>query len=124
MGTIYRGFSTHEYIKNKTFKMTDLELVKIDLLNHIFTRRGERVMMPQYGTRIPDLAFEPLDDITISVLEEDLKSVFASDPRVSLVQLTTTPNYDTNSVTATATLLYIELNLTDSMDLNLIFEGN
>ena len=121
---LYRGYSSYQYQTSKTFKLTDIELVKMDLLNHIFTRRGERVMMPQFGTRIPDLAFEPLDDITLTVLEEDLRTVFGFDPRVKLLNLSINPAYDTYTVTATATLLYLELNTVDTLDLNLTFEGS
>lgn len=120
---IYRGFSSYEYQNKKTFKITDLELVKLDLLNNIYTRRGERVMMPTYGTRIPDLAFEPLDEVTIDIIREDLKQVFDNDPRVETLQLVLTPNYDANSIVASARLYYVELDLVDNMDINITFEG-
>jgi phage baseplate assembly protein W len=121
---LYRGFSSYEYQAKKTFSITDVELVKLDLLNHIFTRRGDRVMMPTFGTRIPDLVFEPLDAITLAVLEEDLRAVFTFDPRVKLLELVIDPQYDSNAVTASARLLYIELNLTGVLDINITFEGS
>ena len=121
---LYKGYSSHEYHANKTFSIRDVELVKLDLLNHIFTRRGERVMMPGFGTRIPDLAFEPMDNITLSILEEDLRTVFNFDPRVRLMELVITPTPDANSVTAAAKLLYVELNMVDTLDLNIVFEGS
>jgi phage baseplate assembly protein W len=120
---IYRGYSSFEYQKNKSFKINDIEAVKLDLLNHIFTRRGERVMMPRFGTRIPDLAFEPLDDITLLLLEEDLRQVVAFDPRVELLTLQLAPNYEENSVVARMRLQYVELNTVDSLDINITFEG-
>lgn len=118
---LYRGFSSHEYQTKKMFGIKDLELVKIDLLNHIFTRRGERVMTPTFGTRIPDIAFEPLDEVTLMIIEEDMRLVFNFDPRVKLVELTVTPNYDENSVVASATLYYVELNMTDRLHINIVF---
>lgn len=121
---LYRGFSSYEYERNKTFKINDLNLVKLDLLNHIYTRRGERVMMPTFGTRIPDLPFEPLDDITLEILRNDLLEVFNFDPRVEVLDLIITPDFDGNSVTAAARLLYIELNLIDDLNLNIVFEGD
>lgn len=121
---LYRGYSSYEYEANKTFNINDVELVKLDLLNHIFTRRGDRVMMPSFGTRIPDLAFEPMDEITLAVLEEDLRAVVAFDPRVELLDLVITPSYDTNSVTAAVRLLYIELDLTGDIDINITFEAS
>ena len=103
--------------------LTDIDLVTMDLLNHIYTRKGERVMMPNFGTRIPDLAFEPLDQLTLDVLAEDLNAVIAFDPRVELLELQITPYYDENTVIASARLLYIELNLTGTLDLNITFES-
>lgn len=121
---LYRGYSSYEYQNSKSFSLTDIELVKLDLLNHIFTRKGERVMMPNFGTRIPDLAFEPLDNYTLSILDEDLRAVFAFDPRVELMALNIIPTPDSNTAIASAKLLYIELNMQGSLDINITFEGS
>lgn len=120
--TTYIGFSSYEFQKNKTFVLTDIPLIELDLLNQIFTRRGSRVMMPTFGTRIPEIVFEPLDEMTISDIENELLTVFNFDPRVSLLNLTVTPNYSTNSVSAVAILNYVELNLTQPFQLNIQFE--
>ncbi len=120
---LYKGFSTYQYEYNKSLTILDVECVKRDLLNHIFTRRGERVKMAQFGTSIPDLLFEPLDQITINTVNVDLRAVFDFDPRVELVSLDVVPNYETHSIVATAILNYIELNLQDRFDLNLQFNS-
>jgi phage baseplate assembly protein W len=120
---LYRGYSSYEYESKKTFSITDIELVKLDLLSHIFTRKGERVFMPLFGSRIPDLIFEPLDSITLDIIEEDLRAIFEFDPRVQLLELKIVPSYDTNTVTATARLLYIELNMSGDLDINIVFES-
>jgi phage baseplate assembly protein W len=106
---------------NGTFQVRDVELVKLDLLNHIFTRRGERVRMPRFGTIIPDLAFEPLDEDTLDALQSELREVFDFDPRVELISLSVDPNPDGHTVTARCLLRYIELDLTDQMNLNIQF---
>lgn len=120
MANLYKGFSSFEFLRNRTFRLNDIELVKMDLLNHIFTRKGERVNMPTFGTRIPDMAFEPLDEITIEALREDLETVFNFDPRVEQIELRIEPNADNNSVTASATLLYLEFRVTE--DLNIVID--
>ena len=81
-------------------------------------------MMPNFGTRIPDLAFEPLDNYTLSILDEDLRAVFAFDPRVELMALNIIPIPDSNTVIASAKLLYVELNMQGSLDINITFEGS
>lgn len=120
---LYRGYSSFEYQNKKSFGIKDVELVKLDLLNHIFTRKGERVMMPDFGTRIPDLAFEPLDEITLMIIDEDIRKVVSFDPRVQLQQLSVVPDYDNNTAIAYVRLFYIELNMTDTLDLHITFEG-
>lgn len=122
--TTYIGYSSYEFQKNKSFTLTDVQLVELDLLNQIYTRRGSRVMMPTFGTLIPELVFEPLDDETISTVESELISVFQFDPRVNLISMSVTPNYETNSLTAVAVLWYVELNLSQPFQLNIQFEAS
>lgn len=119
----YKGISFINYQYNKTIVATDIELVKIDLYNHIFTRLGERVKMPTFGTSIPDMLFEPLTEDLVFRIEVELRKVFQYDPRVEIVTLEVYPFYDEKTVYAIADLNYVELNVTDRFDLNLEFEG-
>ena len=119
---LYRGYSSFEFENTGSFKINDVELIKLDLLNHIFTRRGERVFMPRFGTIIPDLVFEPMDVETIDSLESELRLVFDYDPRVELLELNMFPDPDTNTLTASARIRCIELNVIDLMNLNIQFD--
>jgi phage baseplate assembly protein W len=120
---LYRGYNSWEFEKNKSFKLKDIELVKSDLLNHIFTKKGERVMMPNWGTQIPEMVFEPLNENTVDVVYDELEYVFNYDPRVEIQKLKVTPNYTTNSIQANAQLWYVELNMSDTIELNIEFGG-
>src|SRR4051812_36280403 len=102
MAKIYRGFSTYDWRKRKTFSMSNIDLVKRDLLNHIYTSKGERVMMPNFGTRIPTLAFEPNDERTRKIVEDDLREVINYDPRVKLINLSVASLTDNNAIIALA----------------------
>jgi len=119
----YVGFSSFEFQSKGTFKIVDVELVKLDLLNHIFTRRGDRIMMPTFGTRIPDMVFEPLDEETLDIIRTDLQAVFDFDPRVRLLELEIVPAPNENAVTTSAKLQYIELNIVDTMNINIELDG-
>ena len=120
---LYKGYSSFEFERKKTFKLRDVELVKMDSLNHIFTKKGERVMMPNFGTVIPEMAFEPLDGETESIVREEVLRVINYDPRVELVNIETNPDYDSNSLYVGAQLFYIELGLTENFELNIEFSG-
>ncbi len=119
---IYRGLSFRNFSKNKSIKLYDVDLVKKDIWNNIFTRRAERVKMFSYGTRIPDIVFEPLDDIALDVIEEDLHAVIAGEPRVNLVDMRIVPLYDRGVVIASIVLYYLELDFTDTLSINITFE--
>jgi len=119
---LYRGFSSAQFAQKRSFRIYDTACVETDLLNHIFTRRGERVMMPTFGTIIPDLAFEPMDDATLSILREELLNVINFDPRVSLISLKMNPNYDEGKVDVYVSLFYIELNVQNQINFNISFD--
>ena len=122
INSIYKGISSNNYLKNGTFSLTDLELVKENIKNHIFTRKGERVYMPNFGTNIPDLIFEPLDSLILNQVESELLEVVKQDPRVELIGLNVQPYYKKNTIIAILDLYYIELDLSDGLNLNIKFE--
>lgn len=119
---LYKGISFANYSRNKNIKVYDVELIKKDILNNIFTRRGERVKMFYYGTRIPDLVFEPLDEVALGIIEEDINGVIANEPRVNLLDLRIVPLYDRNTVIVSVLLYYLELDFTDTLAINITFE--
>ena len=77
------GFSTIDKQK-PPYTLVDYDLVKIDLLNHFSTRKGERVMLPTFGTIIYDLLMEPFDERTRELIINDATTIIASEPRVQL----------------------------------------
>lgn len=115
---LYRGYSSFEYQRSGSFSVKDLELVKLDLITHIFTRKGSRCRMPDHGTTIPDMPFEMIDEDLLEDLHAELKTVFDYDPRVELQELRVIPYYDINTVMASATLYYKEFNVVDVLNLD------
>lgn len=83
MATFF-GFSTRGR-NQKNNNITDVDLIKEDLRNHFFTRRGSRLMMPNYGTVIWDMLFEPFTDYAKELIEEDVKRIVTYDPRTQLM---------------------------------------
>ncbi len=81
-GATYKGFSTVAGVKSN--QLYDLDIIKQDLLNHFYTRKGERVMNPEFGSIIWDMLYEPMDEATQDEIREDTKRIINSDPRVQL----------------------------------------
>jgi phage baseplate assembly protein W len=119
----YAGFSSSDFKSTKKFFKKDIDLVKQDLYNNIMTRYGERVKMPTFGTSIPDLVFEPLDDMAIITVQQELTTVFNYDPRVKLVDLQVIPLFSEKTILALATLTYLKINFTETVAINIQFQN-
>ena len=113
----YKGFSTVSG-DQKNVQLFDFDLIVQDILNHFKTKKGERVMNPEFGSIIWDLLMEPLTDDTREALRDDINTICNSDPRVTPTQLDLT-EYD-NGYVLEITLL---LNGTDqSTNMRLVFD--
>jgi phage baseplate assembly protein W len=126
MAPIYRGFSFKNWQRNKSFVLTDVELVKQDLLNHFFTTKGERVGMRGYGTTIQNMLFDPFTPDVVVAVSDQVREVIASDPRVELVSeddFITEADYDVGTLNISVLLYFVELDLKGRLDINLVFEG-
>lgn len=82
MANKYRGFSTVNQVKK--FRLTDLELVKRDLLNHFAIRKGEKLMQPNFGSIIWNMLYEPLTPDVQAIITADIKRIVDYDPRLNV----------------------------------------
>lgn len=80
------GFNTVNQ-PNPPYSLTNLELVKRDILNHFATPMGSRLMLPSFGTRIFELLFDPFDEYTRNAIIEDAVRVISEEPRVELISV-------------------------------------
>ena len=116
MNTFYKGFCTRDYAKTgKLFDRYNVELVEEDLLNELFTIKGERIKMPEFGTRIPLMLMEPNDQESIEILKTDVKTVIEHDPRVELKAIDAITNIDRHGVIIVAKVFYREFAVTKDL---------
>jgi phage baseplate assembly protein W len=77
-------------IKNET-------AISRSIRNLIFTSRGERFFNPSLGSGVSGLLFENMDEITSSILEDEIRSTIdIYEPRVELISVDVSPDYDTS----------------------------
>lgn len=86
---IFIGYST-VVTNSKIQQFADIELIKRDLLNHFYTRKGERLMMPTWGCGIWDQLFEPFDEVSRETIIYQCTQVINSDSRVRLQSINVT----------------------------------
>lgn len=86
--TTYSGFST--FNRTRKFKVTDFDLVKQDLINHFYIRKGEKLMNPNFGSIIWNLLFDPFTPSVKDTIITDIKTIVNYDPRLSVDELSVT----------------------------------
>lgn len=107
MAHIFKGFSTLGSSPSDGYKLYDVQLVRQDLLNHFHTRKGERVLRPDFGCGIWDLLMEPLTETVKNQILSEATRICQSDPRVTILQIT--PSYSEHSVSIDFVLKYNSL---------------
>jgi phage baseplate assembly protein W len=90
-----------------TFKLNPINLDLITLSNEnaiarsirnlIFTIPGEKPFEPLIGSNVTNLLFENMDSLTASSIQTEIENTINNfEPRVQLVQVKVTPNFDDN----------------------------
>jgi phage baseplate assembly protein W len=77
---VYKGFNSNN--ENQNFKIYDNDCIRQDILNQFNTRKGERVMNPEFGTIIWDAIFEPMTQSIKDEIAEDIRNILNNEPRV------------------------------------------
>lgn len=82
---LYLGYSTIDQIKSVT--LTDTDLIKRDLINHFYIRRGEKLMNPNFGTIVWDSLYEPFTEQLKTAIIDDVTRIARYDPRLKVDQI-------------------------------------
>ncbi|CAB4133717.1 COG3628 Phage baseplate assembly protein W [uncultured Caudovirales phage] len=114
MTSKYRGFSTSG--RTKKFKLTDIELVKQDLINHFSIRKGEKLMQPDFGSIIWNTLFETMTSDVQAAIVEDIKRIANYDPRINVTNVLV--NELDNGLQIQLDILYLQANYSDKLTLN------
>ncbi len=120
MAITYKGFSTVG--RNKKFRLTDLELVRQDLINHFHIRKGEKLMNPNFGTIIWNVIYEPLTQELKDAISKDIKDIVQYDPRVKTDQIVVSEY--SNGLIIQIGLTYIPTNQTSKLNLQFDAQNN
>ena len=85
-------------VTNDVNKLTNVEAVKRSVRNLINTSHFERPFHPEIGSDVRALLFENMTPLTALNLQRKVQEVLVNfEPRIRLVQIYATPDYDGNS---------------------------
>ena len=110
----YVGFSTvnRDFDSNTLY---DYELARTDLLNAFYIKKGEKLELPDYGTIIWDLLFEPFTSDLSKSVEEDVIEIVDKDPRWRLDTLQI--QQQEYGLNIALEITYIPYNISESLSL-------
>jgi phage baseplate assembly protein W len=110
----YKGFNSSESKKN--YKLYDADLVKQDLINHFYIRKGEKLENPEFGTVIWDILFEPFTEEVKNIISKDVETIINYDPRIQVneIQIDSTDQ----GIRIQADITYIPFNINERMTFN------
>ena len=78
------GSVVRPIVPGKKFRLVDQPLVIQDFINALNIPRGQKVGQPEYGTTIWDFVFEPNTADVQYQLENEIRRIITSDPRLEL----------------------------------------
>lgn len=107
----YKGFSSKE--TNNNFKLYDIGLVKQDLLNHFYIRRGEKLENPNFGTIIWDILFEQFTPDIKDLIVKDVEQIINYDPRIAVNAITI--DSTDQGIRIEADVVYLPFNINERM---------
>lgn len=107
----YKGFSSLE--SKKGFKLYDIDLVKQDIINHFYIRKGEKLENPEFGTIIWDMLFENFTDEVKRLISEDVETIINYDPRIAINSIIV--DATDQGIRIEADIVYIPFNINERM---------
>mgnify|MGYP001206842217 FL=1 len=86
-------------ITNDLIAIKDNGAIARSLRNIVFTRPGEKFFNPNFGSRISESLFENITgSVALAVRDEINRSITNFEPRVDLISVKVTPDYDDNAL--------------------------
>ena len=84
-------------LNNDLIAIKNENAIARSIRNIVFTLPGEKYFNPNFGSKISKVLFENIDDITASVIVDEIKeSIRNFEPRVELLDVQSFPNFDNN----------------------------
>jgi phage baseplate assembly protein W len=114
------NFTVHP-VKKDINKHTDEMAVINAVKNLILTNHYERPFQPELGSNVRKLLFENLDIITAAALEKEITQTLNNfEPRVAVLGITVSPDFDNNSFNVT--LQFSIINRTEPVTISFLLE--
>lgn len=114
------NFTAHPITGDVAKKVGDDAVIQ-SMMCLLATGKYERLMQPDIYSNLRQSLFEPLDNITASAIGNEIRAVIGKyEPRVNLVEVNVTPDYDNNGYSVSMSFFIV--NQTDPVTVSLFLE--
>jgi len=87
-------FTAHPVTGDITKKLNENAIAQ-SIRNLLLTSHYERPFKPQLGSNVKKFLFEPIDNITTSLIQDSIFETLRNyEPRITIQEVVATPNYD------------------------------
>jgi phage baseplate assembly protein W len=89
-------FTAHPVTKDVTKKVNEYAIAS-SIRNLLDTNHYERMFKPEIGSNLKKFLFEPIDNVTTSLIQDAIfETIKNYEPRVTIQEVVAVPNYDQN----------------------------
>ena len=89
-------------LTNDLITIKDRNAIARSIKNIVFTVPGEKVFNENFGSKISELLFDNMDDLTAANIKDEItRSIENNEPRVRLRKVRTSPNFENNQFDVT-----------------------
>jgi len=84
-------------LNNDLIGILNANAIARSIRNLVFTSRGDVPFNPVLGSRVNEILFDPMDQITSTALKEEIEDTINNfEPRVKLIEVQVNPDYEGN----------------------------
>jgi phage baseplate assembly protein W len=113
-------FTAHPVTGDVARKTGDAAIIQ-SLKGLLQTGAYERLWQPRIHSKLREHLFEPIDNITSSAIEAEIRTTVGKfEPRVDLIEVNVTPEYDSNGYSVTMSFFIV--NRTDPITITFFLE--
>ena len=108
-------------LTNDLIALKNESAIARSIRNIVFTLPGEKFFNPNFGSRVSRSLFENVDQISASIIKDEIEnSINNFEPRVSLIDVQTIPDFDNNGFSVY--LEFFVINRTDPISITFFLE--
>lgn len=113
-------FGAHPITGDVLRKVGNAAIIQ-SIKNLLSTSKYEKLFQPRIYSNLRDHLFEPIDNVTSSAIENEIRSTINNfEPRADVTEVNATPDYDNNGYTVSITFFIV--NQSDPITIELFLE--